>query len=149
VKFNINKQKRFFPNEIWNQLEGKDIVPRDFQSNGCSFSPDYIKHYDLWPACHIHDYDYSIPGRWADRREADLRFRGNLTLLLEIQYSSVFVRVFLPYIYWWSVRIWGPKAYIWSEGEKPLNFWQRFVEVWGWFKDKRSRKIVCKIERNV
>lgn len=141
MKFTVSGQTRYFPKEIYQELEGP-IPPLDFESNGCSCSPDYWRQYDIWPACHIHDWHYAEPvlgAQWASRREADAILRKNLRICLHKQNANQFLTWFLPYMYWGRVRIWGAAHWKnWTDGEKPASFLQRFIEAWGWYKDKRN-----------
>ena len=141
MKFKVSGEVRHFPEKYYKQLEGP-IPPEDFESNGCSFSPDYIRDYQIWPACHRHDYHYSpanpLTGTWAGRREADVFLRRNLENCLKLQGAGRFTRWRVGYVYWGRVRIWGAKAFNFVGIEKPLSFWHRVSEGWGFFKDKRK-----------
>ena len=135
------EEGRHFPIELYEALEGPYPL-LEFESNGCSFSPDWWRHYAIWPACHIHDYHYSdaapLGGKWASRREADRILRKNIKILLKQQGANRFLRWWLPHTYWRSVRIHGDGAFQgWVENEKPLSLRHRVVEGFGWFRDKR------------
>lgn len=143
MKFKVSGETRHFPAEYWLQLEGpKPPKPKEFECNGCSCSPDYFKHYDIWPACVIHDWHYgtSILGpNWAGRREADQILRRNLAKALALQGANKWYQWSIPYIYWGRVRIWAATHYAFSADEKPQKILHRFIEGWGWFRDKRPR----------
>ncbi len=140
MRFLVSKEIRDFPTEYWNQLEGPKPNP-EFKCNGCSMSPDYIRHYQIWPACVVHDYHYSsanpLTGTWSGRREGDRFLRSNIEICLRLQGANRFTQRRISWLYWGRVRIWGAKAFPFSGTEKPLSFWHRFKEGWGWYKDKR------------
>ena len=52
--------------------------PDAFVSNGCSCCPDEYGGVDLRPACHWHDYAYSVGGDEPARKRADQAFYRNL-----------------------------------------------------------------------
>ena len=58
------------PAELLDKMRGPK-PPDDFKSNGCTCSPDSIGGVDLRPACHFHDYHYSLPKGHKDRDEDD------------------------------------------------------------------------------
>lgn len=120
----------------WMKLEkpGRSrLALGDFRSNGCSASPDKWRRFKLWPACHVHDFEYSeqhAEGTAAGRREADARLRRNLRKLVLLQGGSRWSAEKIAWLYWGRVRIWGADHYAWNEGAKPLSRWHRFREVW-------------------
>lgn len=104
-----------------------------FESNGCSFSPDSWRHRKLWPACHVHDFEYSekyAVGTRAGRRAADARLRRNLCTLVRLQGGGRGEAARVSWIYWGRVRVWGADHYAWKGGERPESLLHRLKEAW-------------------
>lgn len=80
----VSGEIRYMDQKLWNRLAGPK-PPRSFENNGCSYSPDRILGYAIWPACVLHDWHYSgrVPGM--DKKTADKHFRTNLWRALRYQ----------------------------------------------------------------
>lgn len=110
VAFNVKGERRVCLRERWDRLLGPK-PPEGFATDGCSFSPDYIAHRPVWPACIVHDYHYSAGEAKVSRRHADWVFFRNLYRLLRMGgmfFGAAFV---VSAIYWWAVRTKGRGAY--------------------------------------
>lgn len=121
------------------QLQDHELVPDGFECDGCSGgAPDEWRGLHLWPACAIHDAGYEptkpYGGTWAGRRECDAVLRRNLRWLLRYQAAPWHLVHGLPWLYWGRVRLWGAGAYFFDAGEQPASWWQRFREVYGFFR---------------
>jgi hypothetical protein len=82
--------------------------PRCFTSNGCTHSPDHLLGADLRPACHIHDYHYSLVQDDTERRLADGFFYQNVyrCCVRSGGMASHFPGV-IAGVYFRRVRLWG------------------------------------------
>ncbi len=104
------------PLSLFCLMEGA-IPPIEFESNGCSCSPDHIGGVDLRPACHFHDYAYSIGGTRNDRLQADDIFFRNLMRSGLSRLKANF--------YYRRVRFWGVQYFNWQEQSPSL--WERLL----------------------
>jgi len=124
------------PSEYTNSNLPKDILvrlvgphpPDDFVSNGCSASMDRCFAVLLTPACHLHDYQYSLGGGKRERFAADSKLYRNL--------RRCDLGKFMATIYWMEVRLWGHRHFHWTSEPKPRflrafceSFWTR---CFGW-----------------
>lgn len=143
MRIKVSGKVRNYPAVFYFQLEGK-FPPPSFESNGCSFSPDYWGKFAIYPACHLHDFYYDVENPevkcWATRKEADEFLYRNIKKVLLQQGAGRLKAEFVANLYYGRVRIWGAKAFPFKEGEKPESFFRRIQEAWGLFKDKRNQK---------
>lgn len=102
---------RPLPSLLWARMEGHEGIPATFVSNGCTLSPDRWDGFALWPACHVHDWDYLQAGGIMDRARADARLRRNLVTLMENQGAGALRARRLAWAYWAGVRVGGPLAW--------------------------------------
>ena len=65
------------PDSLKSLMEGAH-PPEDYAGNGCTCSPDFISGTDIRPACHWHDYAYSLGGTEERREKVDRIFKRNL-----------------------------------------------------------------------
>lgn len=93
----------------------------DFESDGCSASPDIVGGADLRPACHWHDWGYRQGGCESKRREIDLLFFRNL--------KRCGATWWLANLYYFRVCFFGHKHFL-HRGRKPSGL--RFY-VWLFF----------------
>jgi len=111
VPLRVSGETRLLFKTWWDMLEGSQLVPPGFESNGCTFAPDrlwaVIGTFSLWAACHIHDWRYQQGGTPRDRRKADAELRRNLVLLM---FSQGFAYT-LSWVYWVVVRKAGRKHF--------------------------------------
>lgn len=131
----VSGRRRLVRREWYDPLEGAK-PPEYFESNGCSYSPDWLRGYLLWPACHLHDWAYDCGGDWAARRQADAELYRNLLALLLEQGASRWLAYRVAWVYWGRVRLWGARPFTWADGAKPLSRWRRFREAWGLFRSQ-------------
>lgn len=94
---------------FWDSLEGPKPPGRAFKSNGCTFSPDYLRGKPVWPCCVIHDYHYN--GGFVSREEADAILRRNICKLLRAEGMNRVSAFALSWAYWTGVRKGGRKFY--------------------------------------
>jgi hypothetical protein len=114
VVFWVRGAPRVFPRETWDRLIGPK-PPENFVTDGCSISPDWIADRPVWPACVIHDWQYSISGLGVSRWRADWILFRNLYRLLRIGglfFGAAFVA---SLTYWWAVRTRARDAYTGGE----------------------------------
>jgi len=93
--------------------------------NGCGakgmfdFIPDTMYGMKICEACNIHDYDYFMGKTISDKHKADLRFLGNLIILVNKGNVVLrFLRRRRALKYYEAVRELGDKAF-WAGKEKP------------------------------
>lgn len=104
--------KKDLREDLWNKMIGP--VPEDnFESDGCTNSPDAFGGVDLRTACHFHDYHYSLGKTEKDRKRADRLLHANL--------RSCDLSKFKAGIYYRRVRLWGNQFFNYAEGEAPKN----------------------------
>ena len=115
------------PKDILVRLVGPH-PPDDFVSNGCSVSMDRCFAVLLTPACHLHDYHYSLGGGKRERFAADSKLYRNL--------RRCDLGKLMATIYWMEVRLWGHRHFRWTSEPKPRflrafceSFWTRCI---GW-----------------
>ena len=93
--------------------------------NGCGpkgmidFVPDTIYGLKICEACNIHDYDYFIGKTITDKHKADIRFLGNMMVL--VNRGTIWLRFFRRrrvLMYYESVRELGDKAF-WAGKKEP------------------------------
>jgi hypothetical protein len=113
-----NADLRWHP--AWERLSA--APPEWYKSNGATNAPDRIGVVDLRPAAHRHDYRYEKGGTEWDRYVADMLF-----LYDAIQCCLAFAaRTRLARIYFYRVRLWGYRHFMYSEGHEPeswLRLW--------------------------
>ena len=94
--------------------------------NGCGakgmfdFVPDNIYGLQICEACNIHDYDYLMGKVLTDKHKADIRFLGNMMIL--INRGNIILRFFrrrVALTYYEAVRELGDSAF-WAGKEKEL-----------------------------
>jgi hypothetical protein len=111
VPLKVSGEERWLFKTWWDILEGSQLVPPNFESNGCSLSPDSIRgwigRYSLWAACHIHDWRYRVGKTWRERLRADAELRRNVVLLLRAQGCTRRAAQTIGWIYWVAVRRFG------------------------------------------
>lgn len=134
----IKGRERVVAVSLLHQLEGGDAVPEGLECDGCSWSPDRIAGRAIWPACVIHDADYRRGGTWADRWRSDRALRRNIALLLWKQQAPLSLWLTVPWVYWRAVRLAGAGAFAFAPGEEALGWFQRWREILGVFRAKRS-----------
>ena len=104
------------PLSLFCLMEGP-IPPPEFESDGCSCSPDHIGGVNLRPACHFHDFSYEIGGTRENRLQADdVLFRNLIVCGLSKWKANLYYR---------RVRFWGVKHFNWQE--HPPSFWERVL----------------------
>ena len=98
--------------------------------NGCGssaarfdFVPDNILGLDIYEACCIHDYMYTMGSSLADKEEADRVFLNNLLRLIEAETSSIGKLLKMPrrrraLVYYEYVTAFGGPAF-WAGKNKP------------------------------
>lgn len=90
--------------------------PARWQSNGCSFAPDWIGPHFLTPACHWHDWAYHQGGDENDRTWADRH------LYLNLRTCGASRR--LAFVYWSRVRWHGVRSFAYSDPSfRPRGLW--------------------------
>lgn len=95
------------------------LPPENFQSDGCTCSPDSLLPWVLWPACHFHDFHYRGLGVSSQlRTRADRWLYENLVTCRAPRWVA--------FCYWIHVRAWGFRHYRWRFGCRP-NLYERFV----------------------
>ena len=91
--------------------------------NGCGssqakfdFVPDSIYGLKIYPACHIHDFQYAVGKTIEDKREADRRFLNNMLRLIEADTNKI--RKFIKFLmrrralkYYEAVNAFGGTAF--------------------------------------
>jgi len=112
VYFWVRGSRRTCPRDVWNRLIGP-LPPEGMETDGCSWSPDWIADRPVWPACVVHDFHYS--GAGVSRWRADWIFLRNLYRLLRIN-GFFFLSAFgVAAIYFWAVRTRASGAYAGSD----------------------------------
>lgn len=92
--------------------------PKDFENNGCSYSPDSVRDYQIWPACVIHDWHYSGRVEDMDQRRADKTFRRNLWRSLRYQGAPWPLASWITTTRYFAVTKFGDLAFNEYHGEK-------------------------------
>lgn len=100
------------PAEVWAVLEGP-LPPEGWSGcNGCSGVPDHtIGGYKVWPACVVHDFDYSHDSPEIPRWKADAKFFRNIWRCLRVQKCPRHRAAYTAWIYWRGVRHLGHTFY--------------------------------------
>ena len=133
VVLDIDGDLRGVAREWWNQLEGPR-PPDGYACDGCSWSPDWLRGWKLWPACAIHDYHYRTEALGVDagaRARADAVLRANLRTLLRLQSAPAWRREAVAWAYWSRVRIYGARSFNQGKGAQDERSWLRRVwETW-------------------
>ena len=90
--------------------------------NGCGpkswkYKIDKILFCNLFDACAIHDFDYSIPGDKSDKRQADVRFILNIIIILLHRNRSWWnvIRVPISLFFYVAVHFGGKSSFTWQE----------------------------------
>ena len=108
IFFRVRDVPRYCFREVWDALIGPK-PPEGWETDGCSFSPDYIANRHVWPACVIHDFHYS--GAGVSRWRADWIFFRNLYRLLRGGGLAFYASFAVALVYWWAVRTRAKGAY--------------------------------------
>lgn len=107
----VSGEVRSIPDALWDGLHGpKPFYTERFVCNGCTLSPDNLFGKDTWPACVVHDYQYSRHST-IDRAEADATFRRNMEWCLWAQGVLRPIAWVVAVFYWRAVRRGGGPHY--------------------------------------
>lgn len=103
LTFTVGGERRSVPREWWDALLGPKPDDAWADCDGCTGIPERLRHFLIWPACRIHDWQCSsgvVP-----RVLADLIFRINLWRLVRMQRGGWLAAVAVAIPLWLGVSV--------------------------------------------